>query len=90
MAMTEEQREQFVAQQFEKARRGVLAQIKEKGGSASLGDLHEFSLKKYFIQHQRFSQLMETLVDNDLATFDDTAYVVTITAKGEEFLTSEA
>lgn len=70
---------------FEKARKGVLKYLDEKGGRLSLNELHDFSLNEYFIQHQRFSQLLETLVENNLVDYDFSEQVATITEAGRKF-----
>ena len=71
---------------FERARKGVLKHLNEKGGLLSLGELHDYSLKTYLIQHQRFSQMMESFVNEDLATYDNSTDEVCITEKGKEFI----
>ena len=71
---------------FEKARRGVLKFIDEKGGTLPMSDLHDFCLNKFFIQHQRFSELMESLVNEQLVEFDWTTRAATITKKGKKFI----
>ena len=39
----------------------------DAGGRASLADMHQHSEMRYFIGHQKFSQMMEGLVDTVLA-----------------------
>jgi len=70
---------------FERARKGVLKHLDAQGGSLSLGDLHDYSLKTYLIQHQRFSLIMESFVNEGLATYDNSTDEVAITDKGKEF-----
>ena len=82
----EQDKEAKVKEFLEKARRGVLKHVDQNGGTMSLGEVHDYSLKKYFIQHQRFSQLMETLVDEELVDYDHETQVATITEKGKEFI----
>ena len=84
--MSDQEKEAKLKEFFEKARKGVLQYLNEKGGSLSLGELHEYSLNKFLIQHQRFSQLMESLVDENLIEFDQMTQVSTITGKGKEFI----
>ena len=84
--MSDQEKEAKLKEFFEKARKGVLQYLNEKGGSLSLGELHEYSLNKFFIQHQRFSQLMESLVGENLIEFDQMTQVSTITGKGKEFI----
>ncbi len=71
---------------FERARKGVLSHLNEKGGVLPMGNLHEYSLKTFFIQHQRFSIMMESFVNEELATYDNSTDEVVITDKGKEFI----
>ncbi|OGX35708.1 MAG: hypothetical protein A3C36_03135 [Omnitrophica WOR_2 bacterium RIFCSPHIGHO2_02_FULL_52_10] len=70
---------------FERARQGVLKHVIDKGGSLSLEAMHDYSLNTYFIQHQRFSQLMESLVGEKLVDYDPATQVSTVTAAGRAF-----
>lgn len=85
----EQEKEAKLKEFFERARKGVLKHLQEKGGSLPLGELHEYSLNTYFIQHQRFSQLMETLVDEHLVEYDSVAQTSAITEKGKEFIKNQ-
>ena len=60
-----------------KAKQAVLQQAVEKGGTASLGDLHSYAESHWFIAHERFSQLMEECVDENLLTFADNEFSIT-------------
>lgn len=71
---------------FEKARKGVLRHLDKKGGTLSLGEMHEYSLNTYLIQHQRFSQMMESFVNQGLIIFDDETQSATITEAGRNFI----
>ena len=71
---------------FERARRGVLQYLNDQGGKLNMADLHEYSLKKYLIQHQRFSQMMETFVAETLVEFDWATQNATLTDAGRDFL----
>ncbi len=71
---------------FERARKGVLKHLNDKGGLLSLGDLHDYSLKTYLIQHQRFSIMMESFVNEELVIYDNAIDEVIITDKGREFI----
>ena len=55
-------------------------------GTLAMAEMHDYSLNKYFIQHQRFSQMMETFVDENLIEYDDLTQTSTITEKGKEFI----
>ena len=71
---------------WERARKGVLTHLIEKGGKLPMGDLHEFSMSKFLIQHQRFSQMMESFVNDRLIEFDWETQEATITGPGKEFV----
>lgn len=82
----EQEKEAKFKELFERARKGVLKYLDEKGGSLSMEEMHDYSLNKYFIQHQRFSQMMETFVDEKLINYDSVTQVSTITEEGKEFI----
>lgn len=69
---------------IERARRGVLKFVSDRGGSASLGEIHEFSEKRFLIMHQGFSRLMEGIVSDGLVEFDATSNTATLTRAGQE------
>ncbi len=71
---------------FERARKGVLKYLDEKGGTLSMSELHEYSMNKYLIQHQSFSRMMETFVDHELVIFDSFNQETVITDKGRAFI----
>ncbi len=71
---------------FQRARRGVMQYLQDKGGSLPMAEMHDFSLKKYLIQHQSFSQLMETLVDEKLVEFNFETNTAILTDVGRTFL----
>jgi hypothetical protein len=83
--VSEEDKEAKFQALFERARKGVLKHVMKKGGVLSLEEMHEYSLNTYFIQHQRFSQLMETLIDEKLVEYDHATQISTITEAGREF-----
>ena len=56
--------EEKVQKHLAKTRKGVLKMVLEKGGSATLAEMHDFSERRYFIAHKKFSELMEGLVDD--------------------------
>ncbi len=86
--MNEMTEEQIKKQQefLERAKKGVLSFLNEKGGTLQLSQLHEFSLNKYLIQHQRFSQLMESCVDGGLVIYDFATQDVTLSEAGKKFI----
>ena len=78
------------AKHLEKTRRAMLKLVIEKGGSASLGDLHDLSERRYFIGHKRFSDMMEALTEEDLLTYDSREGTATITDEGRSYLEADA
>ncbi len=70
---------------FEKARKGVLKHLESKGGMLGMSALHDYSLNTYMIQHQRFSIMMESFVNEGLVIFDDASSEVIITDAGKAF-----
>jgi len=71
---------------FERARKGVLQFLKDKGGKLPMSDLHDYSLRKFLIQHQGFSRMMETFVDDGLVEFNQGTYETTLTETGRKFV----
>ena len=84
--VSEQEKEAKFKELFERARKGVLQYLDEKGGTLVMGEMHDYSLNKYFIQHQRFSQMMETFVGEHLIEYDSATQMSTITEKGKEFI----
>ena len=84
--INEQDKEAKFKELFERARKGVLKYLDEKGGTLAIGEMHDYSLNKYFIQHQRFSQMMETFVGEKLIEYDAGTQMSTITEKGKEFI----
>ncbi len=84
--LNDQEREANLKEFWERARKGVLVHLNEKGGILPMAQMHDFSLNKYFIQHQRFSQMMESFVDEGLISFDQATYAATITEAGKEFI----
>lgn len=75
---------------FERARKGVVKFLIEKGGQLPLEDLHDYSLNRYLIQHQAFSRLMESLVEEKLVEFDFKDSLATATQHGRDWLAQNA
>ena len=72
----------------ERARKGVLKFLRDKGGQLPLSEMHDFSLNTYLIQHQAFSQLMESLVNDGLVDFSHEDYKATITDAGKTYIST--
>ena len=73
---------------WQRARKGVLTHLVEKGGAMPMADLHDFSMNKYLIQHQRFSEMMESFVNEKLVEFDWAKEEAAITETGKTFITT--
>ena len=73
---------------FQRARKGVLKFVLDKGGKASLGEMHQHSESKFFIAHQNFSKMMESFVDEKLVDFDQASQIATLTEAGKTFATT--
>ena len=71
---------------WQRARKGVLSHLVDAGGNMPMADMHEFSMNKYLIQHQRFSEMMESFVNEKLIEFDWAKEEATITETGKIFI----
>ena len=82
--------EQIKRQQefFNRARKGVLKYLNDKGGVLNMTELHDYSMNTFFIQHQGFSRMMETFVNEALVTYDAQSQDTFITESGKKFVES--
>ena len=71
---------------FEKARKRVLKFLCDQGGKLNMGELHDHSMNRYLIQHQGFSRMMETFVNEGLVEYDQLTQDTTITEAGRKFI----
>ena len=71
---------------LERARKGILQHLNERGGKLTLSELHDFSLNKYLIQHQSFSAMMETFVNEGLVEYDFVTQETALTEAGKNFI----
>ena len=85
MALADEERAEIKKKLHGKARRGVLKEIMENDGTLALAEVHEYTLKKFFIQHQGFSELLEGMVSSKLIEVDKDHNNVTITEEGKNY-----
>ena len=74
---------------WERARKGVLRFLNDKGGKLPMGQLHEHSMNTYLIQHQGFSGMMESFVNEGLVEFNWENSEVTITENGRQFMSQK-
>ena len=68
-----------------RARKGILQYLLEKGGTLPIPELHDYSMNKYFVQHQRFSQLIEQCVDEKLLQYNAVQQTLSLTESGRKF-----
>jgi len=73
---------------FDRARKGVLKFLNDKGGTLPMSEMHDYSLNKYLIQHQGFSRMMETFVEEGLVEFNFETREATLTDAGRKFITT--
>lgn len=86
----EQAKQEKIAAHFEKARRGVLQQLADKGGRSEMADMHDYSERRYFIAHQAFSRMMEGFVAEGLIDYEPRTGQATLTEKGRGWLESGA
>ena len=75
-----------VARHLERTRKGLLRFLDKNGGEAGLAELHDHSERRYFIGHQKFSQLMEGMVMDGLVDYDWDLQQAKLTDSGRESL----
>ena len=51
---------------IERARKGLVKFISDKGTPVDLDMIHDFTFQKFFIQHQALSRLIEGLIEDQL------------------------
>ncbi|MEC7986328.1 MAG: hypothetical protein VX278_14275 [Myxococcota bacterium] len=84
----EEKKADAAAKHWEKTRKGLLKKLKKEGGKMGLAELHDFSERRFFIGHQKFSMIMEELVEEELVLYSLEDYTVTLGDKAEDYLKS--
>ena len=80
----EEKRALAAAKHWKKVKSGLIKKIVQTGGEISLGDLHDFSERRYLVGHQKFSQMMEELVDEELVVYSYEDRMVSLGEKALE------
>jgi len=81
----EARKQEKIARHFEKTRKGVLRWLANHGGRAGLAELHDYSERRFFVAHKRFSDLMESLIEDGLITYDHAEGVAEITPDGATY-----
>jgi hypothetical protein len=60
----------------------VLKLVIDSGGSSTLSEMHDYSERRYFVAHKKFSDLMESLISSGQIDYDTAESVATITEVG--------
>ena len=82
----EEKKAQAAAKHLAKTKRGLVQKVSDLGGATTLPELHDYSEKKFFVGHKRFSDLMEEMIAEELILFSYEDSAITLGAKAKEFL----
>ena len=75
---------------LERTKKAVLGFLAELGGSGGIAEVHAFSETRWFVGHQRFSQMMEQCVADGLVAYDDGSGTFTLTDAGRAFAATES
>ena len=88
VALSDEEREkqEKAAKHMVRTRKGVLKFVVKQGGTASLADMHKHSEMRFFVGHQKFSQMMEGLIADGLLEYSHADGTGTITEDGRSFI----
>ena len=74
-----------VAKHLKRTKRGLLKFVDKEGGTISLAKLHDHSEKRFFVGHRKFSDLMETMIEEDYLLFSWEKQEATLTERGREW-----
>jgi hypothetical protein len=74
------------AKHFEKTRKAVLQFVIDQDGVTGMGEMHDYSERRYFIAHRKFSDLMEGILADGLITYDEGAGEASITEAGRAYV----
>ena len=87
-ALSDEERvrQEKAAKHLLRTRKGVLKFVVDQGGTSSLADMHKHSEMRYFVGHQKFSQMMEALIAEGLLDYSHADGIGTITSAGRDFI----
>jgi len=84
-AEQKEQKEQKAQEHWIKAKRGNLEFLAGSGGIMPMSEVHEHSESHYMIGHQRFSQMLEEAIAEELMQCDDENNLILLD-KGRQYL----
>ena len=74
-----------IEKHLQRARKGVLSLVADKG-TCSLAEMHDYSERRYFIGHKKFSDMLEGLIDDELLLYSWEESSAAITDKGRSFI----
>lgn len=69
-----------------KTRKGVLKFVHDNGGSATLAEMHDYSERRFFVAHKKFSDLMEAMIADEQIDYNAAESVATLTETGKDYL----
>ena len=75
-----------IAKHLAKTRKGVLSWLNKQGGSSPMADMHDYSERRYFVAHRKFSDLMEGFLEDELITFERSTGITALTDTGRQFV----
>lgn len=78
--------EEKIQRHLLRTQKGLLKFLQKEGGTTELSALHTHSETRFLIGHQKFSELMENMVDTELIHYDWDSQEATITEKGIAFI----
>ena len=78
--------EEKVKKHLLKTRKGVLKFVRDNGGSATLAEMHDYSERRYFVAHKKFSDLMEAMIADEQIDYNAAESVATLTETGKDFV----
>jgi len=82
----EEKKERAAAKHLAKTKKGLVQKVSDLGGTTTLAVLHDYSEKKFFVGHKRFSDLMEEMIAEELICFSYEDSAIKLGVKAKEFL----
>ena len=82
----EKVRQEKAAKHMLRTRKGVLKFVTTQGGTASLADMHKHSEMRYFVGHQKFSQMLEALISDGLIEYNHADGTGALTPEGQDYI----
>jgi len=88
VALSDEERirQEKAAKHMVRTRKGVLKFVADQGGTSPLADMHKHSEMRYFVGHQKFSEMLEGMISDGLLDYNHSEGTGTITPDGRDFI----